>query len=882
MKVRLTIMFFFSWIACLGIAQAQESVENPIKKLFLDQISFFPQEKIYVQTDKSKYFNGETIWFRVHLVDAVFLKQANASRYVYVELVNPVKQLVERIKLRPDSTGCFYGQFKLDAELGEGNYSLRAYTRFMQNVGEDYFCTKQLFISSLVSENVLVDIKYSVNSGNAVEAEMQFRKKSDQQKVMPTLCSILHGGKAAENEKAVLFNENTGHCKFTEKELSKDRTFLLQTLIDGRVFNKYFTIPYTDKSFDVTFFHEGGQAPLSASVVMAFKAINNSGLAENITGQVFDDQNQLCTEFASTHLGMGSFSLFYTPGRKYHVLCTTKDNVTKRFELPEPVANAVSLSVKQESNGLYVSVLKSPGVNLPASTQLIAHIRGVPVYLEPWNDSKEYIVFDKDFFPAGIVHFLLIDAERNILSERLVFSNQRSSFAKTELEFNKNKFSPRDSIHLSVHVTDENNEPLSGNFSLSVVDVNAVNADTSSNIVTTLLLASELKGYIESPATYLQLNNKKSAAALDMLMMTQGWRRYDIPNLLKNNIKKDLKYPVERSEEVTGKVEGLFSVLKDGNLSLLALRDSVIGTYLTKPDEQGRFVFKDLEFPEGTKYIVQAISKNGSKKVFIQTDSLASFPPLSAPLLINQQSLKPEDIEIVPLSVKKTKDEGIRMYNLNELLVTAKRKPVITTESPYYSINSSAVITAEEISEWRLISVYDLLRRISGVTVSGKDVLYRGNTPMLLLDNVPVENFDYDMLMVEDIKDAFVSPGSSTGAIFGARGANGAIVINTKKGFVQTNKLNTNIGYVKSIGYQQTATFYSPRYLTAAERNNPSPDYRTTIYWNPNVQIDANGVGSIHFYAADASTNYRFILEGVSQYGHLIHTAVTTVDIDTE
>ena len=76
-----------------------------------------------------------------------------------MELINPTNNLVERVKLRPDSTGCFYGQIQLDDELGEGDYVLRAYTRFMQNIGEDYFFTKQVYITNPISEKVFVDIK---------------------------------------------------------------------------------------------------------------------------------------------------------------------------------------------------------------------------------------------------------------------------------------------------------------------------------------------------------------------------------------------------------------------------------------------------------------------------------------------------------------------------------------------------------------------------------------------------------------------------------------------------------------------------------------------------------------------------------------------------
>ena len=880
MKVRSLILLFSLFVFCV-ILKAQDSIDNPIKKLFLDQISFFPQEKIYVQTDRSEYLSGEIIWFRVHLVDAVFLKQANASRYVYVELTNPTNQLVERVKLRPDSTGCFYGQIQLEDELGEGGYMIRAYTRFMQNVGEDYFFTKQVYISNPVSEKVSVDIKYLPN-GNAINSEIQFLKKTGTEKIIPEQCVIYPDGNEKEKEKTVSFKEKTGYYSFGVKEINKERTFLLQAVIEGRKYRKYFKIPSMDKSFNVSFFPEGGYAPLATNMSMAFKAINTSGLSEDVKGQVFDDQNQLCTEFESTHLGMGSFNMFYSQGKKYHVICTNKENVSKRFDLPEPADSAVSLKTVWERNKLYVKVLKSPNYKLLPQTQLIAHIRGVPVYMKSWDDTKDYLVFEKDFFPAGIVHFLLIDGNRNILSERLVFSSQSSTFAKTTIALDKVNYQTRDKINMSIHITDENKKPLSGNFSLAVVDANGMNIDTTSNIVSTLLLSSELKGYIESPMSYLQTDNKKSAAALDFLLMTQGWRRYDISGLLKGQPTKDLKYPVESGEKVSGKAEGVFSTLKEGNISLLALKDSVIGTSFTKPDKEGKFMFKDLEYQEGTRYIIQANTKSGSRKVFIEMDSVPHSPSLTRQVIMAREEPVMKDTVSFTTSKKYSAYDGMKIYNLGEVTVTAKRKSLITTESPYYSITSSPVITAKEIEGWHLISVYDLLRRISGVTVNGTEVRYRGNTPMLLLDNVPTEGFDYDMLTVDDIQDAFVTPGTTMGVIFGSRGVNGAIVINTRKGFVQKNTISSNIKIVKAFGYQQPVQFYSPVYSTEQEKTSSKPDYRTTIYWNPNVQIGADGTANLSFYAADTPSKYVVLLEGVSQYGHLIYQSEKEISITSE
>jgi len=265
-----SILTLLALIAFTAIAHAQESEDNPIKKLFIDQLSVFPQEKIYVQTDKGGYYPGEIVWMRVHLVDAIFMKQANASRYVYVELINPAKHLVQRVKLRPDSTGCFYGQILLDEDIGEGDYLLRAYTRYMRNVGEDYFFTKQLYISNPVSEKVSVDINYKAE-GDGVNAELLFFAKGNKEKLMPEQCVVYLGGNAKGDAKTVTFKEKTGSCFFTEKEISKDRVFLLQAVVENKMYKRYYKISDIEKTFDVSFFPEGGYAPLLVNTTIAVK-----------------------------------------------------------------------------------------------------------------------------------------------------------------------------------------------------------------------------------------------------------------------------------------------------------------------------------------------------------------------------------------------------------------------------------------------------------------------------------------------------------------------------------------------------------------------------------------------------------------------------------
>ena len=110
------------------------------------------------------------------------------------------------------------------------------------------------------------------------------------------------------------------------------------------------------------------------------------------------------------------------------------------------------------------------------------------------------------------------------------------------------------------------------------------------------------------------------------------------------------------------------------------------------------------------------------------------------------------------------------------------------------------------------------------------------------------------------------------GPLYGSAAGNGAIVVTTKNGFVQKNKMNSNIQTIASVGYQQTVEFYSPAYDTKAKKESTTPDLRSTIYWNPSVQVDESGTAHVSFYTADSAADYGIVIEGVCASGNLIYS----------
>ena len=123
------------------------------------------------------------------------------------------------------------------------------------------------------------------------------------------------------------------------------------------------------------------------------------------------------------------------------------------------------------------------------------------------------------------LQILLLDKAGNALSERLVF-NRGEELATTDMQV-QGSLKQRTKVTLAVTATDPDGGPAAGDFSIAVTDRAAVPAATSGSIYSTLLLTSELRGTIETPDWYFEGRDAARVAALDALLLTQGWRRYD-------------------------------------------------------------------------------------------------------------------------------------------------------------------------------------------------------------------------------------------------------------------------------------------------------------------------------------------------------------------
>ena len=116
-------------------------------------------EKLYLQTDKSIYTAGDTLWFKAYLFDAGYLTASSKSGLVYVEIADDSNSVMKRIML-PVYGGRTFGQIQLkESEMPAGNYILRAYTNWMRNFGENYIFKKYFYIGTTATNQWLNFLK---------------------------------------------------------------------------------------------------------------------------------------------------------------------------------------------------------------------------------------------------------------------------------------------------------------------------------------------------------------------------------------------------------------------------------------------------------------------------------------------------------------------------------------------------------------------------------------------------------------------------------------------------------------------------------------------------------------------------------------------------
>lgn len=831
---------------------------------FLDKV---PKEKLYLHLDKPYYGAGEKIWFKGYLVDAATHKDDSQTNFIITELINRSDSIVERKKIRRDSLG-FHNAFSLPPTLPAGDYYLRGYTNWMLNGDPDFFYYRNIKIGNSIDNTIQSNIEYQQEDNKHYTARIKFAGNTQEPFKNTTIrYKYIENGKIKNKGKSK--TDENGVLAIALPDLKPAATRSIEVEFDDPqyIYKKTFHLPALSTDFDVTFFPEGGALIAVPHQNIAFKAQGSDGLSKKIEGCLLSSRGDTLTRFRSEHDGMGLFTFNPAGGDSCYVMITSDDGITKRFDLPAIEPKGVTLTISHYRQEIRYEIQKTETTEWPQKLYLIAHTRGKLSILQPINTQKTYGKMNDSLFIAGITHFMLIDQQGKVLSERLIFVPDREQH-QWQIATDKPTYGKREKVSMQISAKDIEGNPVTGTFSVSITDRKSVRPDSlADNIMSNLLLTSDLKGYVENPGFYFLNQDAKTLRALDYLMLTHGWRRHKYENVLQIPQLKITNY-IEKGQTISGRIKGFFGGnVKKGPICALAPGSNIIET--TTTDENGEFLI-NTSFRDSTVFLVQARTKKGFAGVDIVLDKTEYPMPTHKAPFVNETAAFMEEY-LLNARDQYYMEGGMRVYNLKEVTVTAKRESP-SSKSIYTGGINTYTVEGDRLKGYGQ-TAFDAASRMPGVTITNGSELHIRNNPdpaAIVVDDVVYENDPYILKDIELSNVSSISLLRGTDAvILGPRAAAGAIVITLKDPRDLPVKRALGIVTYTPLGYCESVEFYHPTYETPAKKNAQRADFRSTIYWNPELRLDEEGKAVIEYYTPDSTAPENIIIEGVDKDGRV-------------
>lgn len=440
-------------------------------------------------------------------------------------------------------------------------------------------------------------------------------------------------------------------------------------------------------------------------------------------------------------------------------------------------------------------------------------------------------------------------------------------------------------VKLLLHIEDVNGHPLTGMFSISVCDADIVPVDSGNAIgMSELLLCSEIKGRVENPNYYFNDNGPRRLTELDLLLMTQGWRRYDMQDILDRRMPV-INNGIEVSQTVTGHVTAT-AKKQPRNLSLSLFNPQTFQRQTINLGDSSRFTLTGFDIMNGEGVTIEATRRSGSAS-FIQLhiDTIA-FPRLD----FTGDTLRHQDSRIrnyASQSLEQLKYENI--YKTIDL-------PDVFVKSPKRYRNRKGIaarsLMAGDSKIERFTDVPSMLRwlgiqvRINddGLPYFGKQSATFEGEPFTLtptyVDDHKVEQEELWNIIPQDIEQVeYLMPNDASNIIYNSEAVTaGCLLVYLKDGKKNRRSRDDklNVAYVTPLGYQPPSEFYNPKRSSSNDVAMQIPDLRTTLYWSPKVRTDNSGNAVIEFYNSDTSKRYLVAIEGIADDGTVVsnHTII--------
>lgn len=844
----------------------------------------YPQEKAYLHLDNRSYFIGDTIWFKAYVVNATTLRLTDVSKVLYVELLNDKGVEMETKKLRMENGQC-YGGFILKDNYYTGYYEVRAYTRNMVNFGNESltlfdFMDKYERAQSLLSEkkarqDLIPDINHCLFS-----------------RTVPVYSRPDTAGQYKREFEYYPIHTKLAIPDETDPKLRKD-------------------------DLEVRFYPEGGHLVAGVPSVVAIEANDQWGREKKITGTLLYKDKQIGT-FATGHRGRALVQVTPEVDKPIKAQVEYKGKVYT-YELPAALDEGYVLNMKSTTDYTGYEVMLSASPSQPE--ELLGwslQCRGALTAFDTitlGQGNRVRMKLGKEVLHPGVNQFTLFNADGLVLADRLFFVQPPTTAPTLHVELPTDSLHPFEEVDVDMQIRTSWGGGTRGFLSVSVTDADE-EAPTfdKRDIRTELLLTSDLKGFIKDVDSYFSHTTVRAMHAdIDLLMLTQGWRRYDWTTMAEGTKVKP-RYTPEKGYVIDGYVADQYAEeeyrhqadaykrIKNPWVAIELKSEQVDYRDTIQANEKGEFCFDiPRHFTNDASLTIEIWKqKKGEKYRYIFPSLDCAFSPAPTPYSYYENHSTEDDSELqilenidfvmeglideVTIKKRNKQKHGIHYEYPNLVIDYIKEYNTIIDRGVYQYVGPSIKgrycepqlsysLTRAGLDDRIQFADSELYRanaeKDSATYAYRKKYLANGEycpeTGMLMLYQLPKEVVIYSNLISREklplIQDVNTDHRAEMYANF---------IYFPKEISPQEPPYDMKDGtrYTSFKGYSQVISYYHRDYSETALPD--TADYRRTLYWNPRVETDHQGRFSLKFYNNARTKRIAVQAEGITSFGDLV------------
>ena len=461
----LTLLTFGVLIALFLSAQNPSPIPELNKKL-TEYYNSNPIEKISLVCDKLQYKPGETIWFSAFVTDAYQHLESLENKELFVKLFDKKGILILQDIFHLDH-GLATGDMLIPEDLPKDVYFLTAHTAAME------ISAKVLSIDPEYSDQWIVKthLKDSISvAGQKNEISLTISDLSGEiQKNDQIRYQFMNGAEILEKGKLKTDEKGKAVIPFTLPAKSNGEPFICKLSDKSDEWRKEIFLPTNLDQVIIRFFPEGGNLNAGIPAKVGFTAFNKWGIPVDVEGSLVNQDGKPVTMVKSFVKGLGLFSIMNDGNQKYKLVLSGNTAPTQSFDLPAPKPDGLSLSVLKPDAGFIPANLVFADKQKHAIALAITSGSQLNWAADMEINGIGRIKIPDETLPNGINLLSVFSIEGQLLAERIILVDKKQ-LMKIEVVPEKNKIQSGESMKVKVRMTDENDQPLNGNVTVSVSD----------------------------------------------------------------------------------------------------------------------------------------------------------------------------------------------------------------------------------------------------------------------------------------------------------------------------------------------------------------------------------------------------------------------------